>query len=101
MVQVLLFCIYPCVIVKSFRSCSEIMRHIFRGLENRKRKQDAVTASCLIGKAPTSYDDAGPYLVESDIKSRIHIVHVFLVQLLPQQFHSFSESLEMNDFPFP
>ena len=35
------------------------------------------------------------------IDSRIHIIHVLLVQFLPQQLHCLTETLEMNDFPFP
>lgn len=35
----------------------------------------------------------------SNIKSRIHIVHILLIQLLAQQLHTFSESLEMDDLP--
>ena len=34
------------------------------------------------------------------IKCRIHIVHIFLVQLLTQQFHRLAKSLEMDDLPF-
>ena len=37
----------------------------------------------------------------SDIECRVHIVHVFLIQLLAQQFDTFPKSLEMDDFPFP
>ena len=36
-----------------------------------------------------------------NIKSRIHIVHIILIQFLPQQFHSLAKPLEMDDFPLP
>ena len=34
------------------------------------------------------------------IKRRIHIVYIFLSQLLAQQLNSFTESLKMDNFPF-
>ena len=37
----------------------------------------------------------------SDIKSRVHKVHILLVLLFPQQLHRLAEPLEMDDFPFP
>ena len=35
------------------------------------------------------------------IKSRVHIVDIFLIQFLPQQLHGLTEPLEMDDLPFP
>ena len=35
------------------------------------------------------------------VKSRIHVIHIPLVQFFPQQFNSFTESLEVDDFPLP
>ena len=35
------------------------------------------------------------------IEGRIHIIHVFLIQLFPQALHRLAESLEMDHFPFP
>ncbi len=35
------------------------------------------------------------------IHCRVHIVHVFLIQLLSQQLHRFAEPLEMDNLPFP
>ena len=33
------------------------------------------------------------------VERRIHIVNILLIQLLPQEFHGLTESLEMDDFP--
>ena len=35
------------------------------------------------------------------IKRWIHIVHIFLIQLLPKKLDCFPEPLEVNHFPFP
>lgn len=35
------------------------------------------------------------------VDCRVHIVHILLIQLLPQQFHGFSEALEVYDLPLP
>ena len=37
----------------------------------------------------------------SDVKGRIHIVHILLIQLSAQQLHGLSEPLEMHNLPFP
>ena len=42
-----------------------------------------------------------PGPISSDIKGGIHIVHILLVQLLPQQLHGLAEPLEVDDLPFP
>lgn len=39
--------------------------------------------------------------MRSHVECRVHIIHIFLVQLLSQQFDSFPEPLEMNNFPLP
>ena len=39
--------------------------------------------------------------VFSDIKCRIHEIHIFLIQLLPQQLDRLAKSLEVYNFPFP
>ena len=35
------------------------------------------------------------------IHCRIHIVHVFLIQLFPQKLNRLTKPLEVNDLPFP
>ena len=35
-----------------------------------------------------------------DIKCRVHIIHILLVQLFTQQLHRFAEALEVYNFPF-
>lgn len=35
------------------------------------------------------------------VDSRIHKVYILVVQLLTQQLNSFTETLKMNDLPFP
>lgn len=35
------------------------------------------------------------------VKGRIHIIHILLIQFLPQQLHGFAESLEVYNFPLP
>ena len=35
------------------------------------------------------------------IKSRVHAVNIFLIQLFTQLLNGFAEPLEMNNFPFP
>ena len=40
-------------------------------------------------------------VMKSHIKRRIHIIHVSLVQLFPQQLNGFTEPLEMDNLPFP
>lgn len=42
-----------------------------------------------------------PGICGLQIKSGVHKVHIFLIQLLPQQFHGLTESLEMDNFPLP
>ena len=42
-----------------------------------------------------------PWFFLSDIKCGVHKVHVLLVQFFPQQLHSFTEPLEVDNFPFP
>ena len=37
----------------------------------------------------------------SHIKGRVHEIHIFLIQFLPEQLHGFPESLEMYDLPLP
>ena len=39
--------------------------------------------------------------VGSQIECRIHIVHIFLIQLLQQQLHGLSKTLEVNNLPLP
>lgn len=41
------------------------------------------------------------YFAILHIHCGIHIVHIFLIQLFPQQLHSFAKPLEMNNLPFP
>ena len=36
----------------------------------------------------------------SDIESRIHIIHIFLIQFFSEQLHRFAKSLEVNDLTF-
>ena len=36
-----------------------------------------------------------------NVKCRVHIVHIFLIQLLSQQLHRLAEALEVDDLPFP
>ena len=35
------------------------------------------------------------------INGRIHIVHILLVQFIPEKLNRFTETLEMDNFPFP
>ena len=35
----------------------------------------------------------------SDVECRIHVIYVFLREFFPQQLHSFTKALEVNDFP--
>ncbi len=36
-----------------------------------------------------------------DIYGRVHIVNIFLVQLITQKLNGFSKALEMDNFPLP
>ena len=36
-----------------------------------------------------------------NIKGGVHIVYIFLIQLLPKELDRFTEPLEVNHFPFP
>ena len=36
-----------------------------------------------------------------NIKSRVHKIHIFLIQFFTKQLNRFAETLEMDDFPFP
>lgn len=55
-------------------------------------------------------DDTKPNLVPeaaasgtffSNVESRVHKVHILLIQLLPQQLHSLAKALEVDYLPFP
>ena len=35
------------------------------------------------------------------IKSRVHIIHILLVQLFPQELDGLAEALEVDDLPLP
>ena len=37
----------------------------------------------------------------SDVEGWIHKIHIFLVQLFPQQLDCLAKALEVDDFPFP
>ena len=37
----------------------------------------------------------------SDIESWIHIIHILLIQLFPQELDCFTEALEVDNLPFP
>ena len=37
----------------------------------------------------------------SDIEGWIHKIHIFLVQLFPQQLDSLAKTLEVDNLPFP
>ena len=52
----------------------------------------------IYGDKKSKAKSHGCFLLQ--IQSRIHIVHVFLVQLFPQELHGFAETLEVNDLPF-
>ena len=36
-----------------------------------------------------------------NIDGRVHIIHILLIQLFPQQLHGFSETLEVYNLPLP
>lgn len=42
-----------------------------------------------------------PVPLQSDIKGRVHEVHIFLIQLLPEQLDSLTEALEVNHLTLP
>ena len=37
----------------------------------------------------------------SDIKSRVHEIHILLIQLFPQQLYRLTEALEVDHLPLP
>ena len=53
----------------------------------------------IYGDKKSKAKSHGCFLLQ--IQSRIHIVHIFLVQLFPQELAGLTEPLEMDDFPFP
>ena len=41
------------------------------------------------------------FIIISNIYCRIHIVHIFLIQLIPQQLDRLAKALKMDDFSLP
>ena len=42
-----------------------------------------------------------PVSLQSDIKGWVHEVHIFLIQLLPEQLDSLAKALEVNHLTLP
>ena len=55
----------------------------------------------MIGAESSRTAAFGSILLVSDIYSWVHIVNIFLVQLIPQKLNSFAKALEMDNFPLP